>query len=248
VLYQCLTQRRPKPDGNDPSIQLLPPPFIQIVRRALSGLATVAEITAMLRPAAAAVAPAKAPEKEAKATPEKVAPKPVVVEKEAPIVEDEPVARGSSPQRMLWIVGAVVALLLLVGLAVRGLKHSSMQAPASTTSSAENDPPPEPSSKPAAALPKAAPAPVPAPAATPAGDWRVVAFTYNHQDQAEHKAQTIGAKHPELQAGVFSPKSGRAPYLVTLGGPMDRDAAFQLRNKAIRAGLPHDTYAQNYSH
>ena len=78
--------------------------------------------------------------------------------------------------------------------------------------------------------------------------WRVVAYTYNHQDQAEHKAQTINDRYPDLKAEVFSPKGDGAPYLVTLGGPMERDAAFQLRNRAVSQGLPHDTYAQNYSH
>jgi hypothetical protein len=76
----------------------------------------------------------------------------------------------------------------------------------------------------------------------------VVAYTYNQQDQAEHKAHTINERHSDLQAGVFSPKGDAAPYLVTLGGAMDRAAAFELRAKAIREGLPSDTYAQNYRH
>lgn len=74
-----------------------------------------------------------------------------------------------------------------------------------------------------------------------------MAFTYNHQDQAEHKAQTINEKHPDLKAGVFSPKGG-APYLVTLGDATDKTSAFRLREKAVAEGLPKDTYAQNYTH
>jgi hypothetical protein len=84
-------------------------------------------------------------------------------------------------------------------------------------------------------------------AAPAAGAWRVVAFTYNHQDQADHKASTINSKHPDLQASVFSPKGSGAPYLVTLGNATDRESAFRLRGKAIQQGMPHDTFAQNYS-
>jgi len=274
VLYQCLTQRRPKMDGNDPSIQLLPPPFVQVARRALGGQATVAEIVALLRPASTAprvappvVATVVPPVAAAKPEPEKAIPvntpnipkkpvpvKPVIAQETLPLIDDEPMVEVES-QRMYWIIGAVVVLLALIGLAVHGLRHAPQPtAPAPAPARSEAPPaaqPPAVASKPAAAAPAMTPKSAPAATETPAegsGTWRVVAFTYNHQDQAQHKAETINAKHPELQAGVFSPKSNRAPYLVTLGGPMERVGAFQLRSKAIRQGLPHDTYAQNYSH
>jgi hypothetical protein len=76
--------------------------------------------------------------------------------------------------------------------------------------------------------------------------WRVVAFTYNHEDQAQQKAQSILKQHPGMNAEVFSP-SGKAPYLVTLGGPMSREAAEAFKSKVRGEGLPHDTYTQNYS-
>lgn len=78
-----------------------------------------------------------------------------------------------------------------------------------------------------------------------AGHWRVVAFTYNRTDQARQKADSIAQKHPALRPAVFTP-TGRAPYLVTLGGVMNRDQAFALAQQARKFGLPHDTYAQNY--
>jgi eukaryotic-like serine/threonine-protein kinase len=185
-------------------------------------------------------------------------------------LEDEPNVNEISSERTLWIIGTAIVLVLLILLAVRALRHvpdrthasSNQQAPSQSAppviakpsaaspaivaSSAKPKPasaPPQPAAKPVAPVA----ATVNAPAGERTGDWRVVAFTYNHQDQAEHKAQTIGERHPDLRAGVFSPRGSGAPYLVTLGGPMDRDTAFQLRNKAIRAGLPRDTYAQNYS-
>jgi eukaryotic-like serine/threonine-protein kinase len=75
--------------------------------------------------------------------------------------------------------------------------------------------------------------------------WRVVAFTYNHADQAQKKVETIAQKHADLRPEVFTP-TGRAPYLVTVGGVMSRDQAFAFAQQVRRLGLPRDTYAQNY--
>ena len=76
-------------------------------------------------------------------------------------------------------------------------------------------------------------------------DWHVVVFTYNHEDQAWQKVAALKRDHNSLHPEVFAP-NGHAPFLVTLGGPMTREEAFALRDKARRAGLPRDTYAQNY--
>jgi hypothetical protein len=75
--------------------------------------------------------------------------------------------------------------------------------------------------------------------------WRVVAFTYNHADQARKKAETIAEKYTGLHPEVFTP-TGRAPYLVTVGGVMNRDQAFAFVQRVRRQGLPRDSYAQNY--
>ena len=77
-------------------------------------------------------------------------------------------------------------------------------------------------------------------------DWRVVAFTYNQESQAQKKASWLLHNHPDMQPEVFSPTGG-APWLVTLGGTMQRDDAYALAKKARSLGLPHDTYAQNYT-
>jgi hypothetical protein len=75
--------------------------------------------------------------------------------------------------------------------------------------------------------------------------WRVVAFTYNHADQAQKKVGTIAQNHADLHPEVFTP-TGRAPYLVTVGGVMTHDQAFAFAQQVRRQGLPRDTYAQNY--
>jgi eukaryotic-like serine/threonine-protein kinase len=75
--------------------------------------------------------------------------------------------------------------------------------------------------------------------------WRVIAYTYNRRDQAQKKAATIASKNPDLRPEVFTP-TGRAPYLVTVGGVMNKDDAFAFARKMRSRGLPRDTYAQNY--
>jgi len=199
-----------------------------------------------------------------KAVPEKVAAK-VPAAPTVPKAIDEAETSERAPGRLLWMIGAV-ALVLIIVVTARMLRHSPQPQPQASVAQVPQQNTPQ-VSPPAAVAPKKPAAarsatPVPARVAAPVvpasvsatnsatgGEaWRVVAFTYNHQDQAQHKAQTIVSRHPELQAGVFSPRGNGAPYLVTLGGPMNRDAAVQLRDKAIRAGLPHDTYVQNYSH
>lgn len=78
-----------------------------------------------------------------------------------------------------------------------------------------------------------------------AEEWRVVAFTYNHENQATQKTHAIAARHPNLKPEVFS-STGRAPYLVTLGGWMSREQAATMRNRGRSEGLPRDIYTQNY--
>ena len=77
-------------------------------------------------------------------------------------------------------------------------------------------------------------------------EWRVVAFTYNRQDQAQKKASSLAREHPGLAPSAFSP-TGHAPWLVTIGGVLQRDAAYALARKARSLGLPRDTYAQDYN-
>jgi hypothetical protein len=77
--------------------------------------------------------------------------------------------------------------------------------------------------------------------------WRVVVYAYDLQDEAQKKVDTLLKSHPELQPEVFT-ANGIGPYLVTVGGPMSKNQALRLRGRVARAGLPADSYAQNYSH
>jgi len=150
--------------------------------------------------------------------------------------------------RTLW-TAAVVAVILAIWL-IWHFAHSAPSSPA--TQSVKTAPSaatttavkPSPSQKPTRPAARTSTHVV-----TPDGaheQWRVIAFTYNFQDQAQKKAAFIAQSHPDLHPEVFTP-TGRAPYLVTVGGSMNHDAAYALMHRSSHWGLPKDTYAQNYT-
>lgn len=169
----------------------------------------------------------------------------------------QPVEEQDTRHTRIWIAAAAAVLILLF-LGWR-MMHSQPAASANGTAKPVSTlADPDTSATPATAKPSAthyangkAPSVKPSQPASTAvpgsrTQWRVVAFTYNHEDQAKQKAETIQKQHPSLNAEVFSP-TGRAPYLVTVGGPMSREAAESFKAKARGQGLPRDIYAQNYS-
>jgi hypothetical protein len=148
--------------------------------------------------------------------------------------------------RRRWIAaGAFLVIIALTGwIFLRGITHHAAATAASI-----------PATQTAATVPSnAAPAPPHArtpqpasPAATRNGtEWRVVAFTYNRKDQAQKKVSSLTKKLPGLQTEIFSP-NGHAPWLVTVGGALQKEDAYALARKARSLGLPADTYAQNYT-
>ena len=64
---------------------------------------------------------------------------------------------------------------------------------------------------------------------------------------AQEKAAQISGKYPDLSASVFNPPGKSDTYLVIVGGAMDRQHSFEMRAKALRDGMPGDTYARNFS-
>ncbi|WP_263367174.1 protein kinase domain-containing protein [Edaphobacter bradus] len=156
-----------------------------------------------------------------------------------------------------WLAGAVAALVLFLGwYLLRDGNKAAEQTPIPATTT---NTPAQKTSTPVQAPVQTTPVPVRTPKPTAAAlaeaagnaasarpqQWRVVAYTYNHEDQAQKKAASIASRNPQLNPQVFSP-SGRAPYLVTLGGPMSRDEAAAFRRKAVASGLASDTYIQNF--
>jgi hypothetical protein len=78
--------------------------------------------------------------------------------------------------------------------------------------------------------------------------WRVIVYTYNSRDDAQKRAETINQKHPNLKAEVFSPSGNSGSYLVVVGGGMTSDQAKRFRQTALAAGMPRDSYLQNFTH
>jgi hypothetical protein len=73
----------------------------------------------------------------------------------------------------------------------------------------------------------------------------VIAYTFNHEQQAWSRAAAILKQHPYLHPQVIAP-GGASQFLVALGGPMSRDEAENTRRMAREAGLPRDTFVRNY--
>jgi hypothetical protein len=178
--------------------------------------------------------------------------------KARPIFVVEAEERRSLPP-IQWIVGAGLAVLLVFwliwhithvrpanqNLAMQGSSASGSATVSSGSGQAGTEHPAKPTATgPSVSTKK----PLPVGENVEAGvreQWRVVAFTYNHADQAQKKAETIAQKNADLRPEVFTP-TGRAPYLVTVGGVMSRDQAFAFAQRVRRQGLPRDSYAQNY--
>jgi eukaryotic-like serine/threonine-protein kinase len=180
------------------------------------------------------------------------------VEKPLPLApeEDEPVAARRKP----FVLYGALAVVLLAIIGWLFWPHSA-PAPTTTTSpetaSQPATPPPAPATPapaPAAPAPRGA-SPIvrhPSPAAAPATPkartiWRVVVYTYRGQKMAQDRVALISGKYPDLNASVFSPPGKNDVYLVIVGGAMDRQQSFEMRAKALRDGMPGDTYARNFS-
>ena len=170
------------------------------------------------------------------------------------LLEDDPPPPGRR-SFILVALGVLVLVLLLLVWHVSGKSAAKVTAPAQPASQAVVPGEMTSPSSPAAAGPTparvaAAPVPLPAPtvAAAPAGGkvWRVVAYTYNREDQAQAKVRFLEQKHANLHPQVFS-RTGHAPFLVTLGGGLSRDQAAAVRQHARSEGLARDVYMQNYS-
>ena len=253
VIYRALTQGRLR-DASD-ALQL-PEPFSTIVRNTMRGAWGVSEIGAELmrasrlpQPPAPGAAPAISVS--AAANSAAAAPSPAL----GRTVEEKPVDSAwqqpgrVSPERRKGIgiaAAVIVAVLLLFSLFHHGA--SKQAVPAAAVPAPQTQPAPAPAARqqsaPTAAPTAAAPAQAPARLGGPV--WRVVAFTYNHKDQAQAKADWVNRHFRGFQAAVWS-RSGRPPFLVTLDGSMNQKQAYGLRNHARAVGVARDVYAQDYS-
>jgi hypothetical protein len=149
--------------------------------------------------------------------------------------------RGAVPQWVVYAAAAVMVVLVGWLFFGRSSRPAAAKAPAAAAAVAAAN---AGIAKPSAAQTLTSRAVTAAPATQRAG-WRVVAYTYNHEDQAAGKVKQLRRTHVSLQPQVFSP-SGHAPYYVTLGGAMDNKEATSVLRRAQQNGLPRDTFMRNY--
>jgi serine/threonine protein kinase len=186
------------------------------------------------------------------------------------IPDDEKTGTFGGGRGWIYAIAAFLAIFFLLWL-VRG--HSAKKPAPVTASSPQASTSPSPEGKPAwqthtlspdskstgpapqtksssKANRSAAPiaAPVAASATSDKNIWRVIFYTYNRQEDAASKAQDINARHPDLQVQVFSSQADSGPFLVVAAGQATKLEAARLRLRALREGMPRDSYIQNYNH
>jgi hypothetical protein len=263
VLLQALTQRISLEGLPESAV---PPPFDKIVRYGMNGTWGLQEIRAALEgrikpsvaPAISRPAVAVPPKKEVAS---EVQAKPSSsteadqsgswLSKPFQSASREDLREGQNRWTFLWkskrfgIGGAVAVLLLLSCWLVvhswRG-RHTASEPSVATSvlpekTTAQQHPTP---------IQRVNVVPAENHGVTGRDQWRVVAYTYRRQEQAQKKADSLAQKQPDLAPAVFTP-NGHAPYLVTVGGVMGKDEAYGLARRSRKLGLPRDTYAQNYS-
>jgi hypothetical protein len=250
----------------------LPAPFDKIIVNGISGAWGLPEISAALNPPAPArPASETTPEAVAAATARAEEPTPaapaastesagITTAVADPLHFQRRIQNSTvrvHPHMKLWLILGAVAIVILAVL-IHGISGS----PRSTTQAAENTPARTTASarqvitRPTPAAPTRAtattPDPLPAPAQPVAGapthlqpGWYVVAYTFNRQADAAHRAAAIAQRNPGLHPQVIS-ANGRSPYLVALGGPMTRPDAESTQRHAKQSGLPRDTFIRNY--
>ncbi len=265
LIYHALTGRR---FSSERDALQLPAPFATLVRAGVGPNGSLAAMRRVLNGPAVtngAAAVASSPAVAAEAAPASVA---KAAATPGARLREEPESR---PRRRPAItIAAIVLMAIVLAIFWYALKRPTPHTPISGEAPSAPSTPQAPAAATADVPPAAAPvgnaagamgapetvrpAARPSPAkssvepATPGADrsvWHVVVYTYTYQSAAQRAAAELAAKYPQLEPQVFSP-TGHAPFLVVLGGGMNRQEAFSRREAALAAGLPKDTYAQNY--
>lgn len=140
----------------------------------------------------------------------------------------------------VYVVAAAIAVVLVTVFTLYGLMHRGPEERPATPATSTVTPP-------AAAREPNRPAASAAAQATTVSiaGWRVIAYSFDREEEAREQARALAQRFSELNPEVFAPRGGDV-WLVTLGGIMSRGEALALRDRVIDMGLPEDTYAQNF--
>ena len=157
------------------------------------------------------------------------------------------VADRPADRRIPLLAGATVVAVVLGSMLVHFSHGKSTTPPASSVvATSQSAPQVIANNRPSALAAQATRAVDHQAASSPVqAGWYVIAYTFNHAEQAAIRAAAIERKNPSLHPQVIAP-SGRSPYLVALGGPMSREQAEALQRRARQSGLPRDTFVHDY--
>ncbi|MBI5749602.1 MAG: SPOR domain-containing protein [Nitrospinae bacterium] len=77
---------------------------------------------------------------------------------------------------------------------------------------------------------------------SPNNVWFVIVGSHLKMEDAKKQAQLIAKEWKDFKAEVYAPYGENLYYAVVIGANLAREEAQQLRQKAILAGFPEDTY------
>jgi hypothetical protein len=139
------------------------------------------------------------------------------------------------------VLGAAAVVLLILGLNLRPAAETpAPPAPVPQVPLGPADRKPSPTGQ-------SLSAPVAEPVAAGPATWRVIAFTYLTHEDAAKMADQLNQQYPEFQAAVFSTARKKGNFLVSLGGgPMTRQDAVRLQDKARAVNLARDVYVKRF--
>lgn len=147
-----------------------------------------------------------------------------------------PATGESSPSQPLpmWIFAglAVTVLAILLWSVLR--KNDSAAAPIAPAPAVTHALPP--------ATPRPAPFVTPRATGRRESGWSVIVAAYKSREAAEKRMRSLAARWPRFHVSVSEPVPGSMHYLVVLGEKLREDEAVSLRDRAVAAGLPRDTY------
>lgn len=167
--------------------------------------------------------------------------------------EADAVPPSRTPKWVFAALAALVLIVILVAVARReaaGPKTVARPAPVEQVTSEPSAPVPSTPAREGAA-PRSVSIPAPAAPAKPAASvntgrrgegWAVIAAAYTTREPAEKRSREMARRWSNFKWGVFSQQAGKTYYLVVIGQNLSEDEAEKLRERAVRSGLPRDTY------
>lgn len=76
--------------------------------------------------------------------------------------------------------------------------------------------------------------------------WFVIVGSYQQLENARKHADQINQQHPDFKSEVYEPYGDNPNYAVVIGANLTQSQAKALRDRAVKSGLPHDSYYKTF--